>query len=134
MLVEESAVRYGFDPKELFAVGFSNGANIAASLLLSRPNLLSGAILFRPMVPFEPDAAATPDLSGVSVYVGAGEMDRIVPRENTERLAELLERAGAEVSLNWQPGGHGLEMAEVGQGGQWLSRTMPEAPSVSEGR
>ncbi len=120
--VEESAVKYGFDPANLMAVGFSNGANIAASLLLLRPELLSGAVLFRPMVPFEPDATARPDLSGKPVYIGAGEMDQIVPRGNTERLAELLENAGAEVTLNWQPGGHGLEMAEVRQAQNWLSQ------------
>lgn len=120
--VEAAAGRYGFDTRALFAVGFSNGANIAASLLLLRPGLLSGAVLFRPMMPFEPEEL--PDLSGVPVYIGAGEMDRIVPRGNTERLAELLEKAGAEVSLNWQPGGHGLEMAEVWEAGEWLGRVL----------
>jgi phospholipase/carboxylesterase len=131
--VEEATERYGFDPNNLFAVGFSNGANVAASLLLARPGLLSGAVLFRPMVPFEPEELA--DLSEVPVCIGAGEMDQIVPRENTERLAELLERAGAEVSLNWQPGGHGLEMAEVREAREWLSRKMPAAaPSESSER
>jgi glyoxalase family protein len=129
--VEEAAGRYGLDPNNLFAVGFSNGANIAASLLLMRPGLLSGAVLFRPMVPFEPEEL--PDLSGVPVYLGAGEMDQIVPRENTGRLAELLERAGAEVSLNWRPGGHGLEMAEVREAREWLSRKMPAAAPSGPG-
>jgi predicted esterase len=129
--VEEATERYGFDPNNLFAVGFSNGANVAASLLLARPGLLSGAVLFRPMVPFEPEELA--DLSRVPVYIGAGEMDQIMPRENTERLAELLERAGAEVSLNWQPGGHGLEMAEVREAGEWLSRKMPAAAPSEPG-
>jgi len=123
--VEEAAGRYGFDPTNLFAVGFSNGANIAASLLLSRSGLLRGAVLFRPMVPFEPEEL--PDLSGVPVYIGAGERDQIVSKENTERLAELLERAGAEVSLNWWSGGHGLEMAEVRDAREWLSRKMSAA-------
>ena len=86
--VEESAGKYGFEPKELFAVGFSNGANIAAGLLLLRPELLGGAVLFRPMVPFEPEEL--PDLSGIPVYIGAGEVDQIVPRENTERLTWAL--------------------------------------------
>ena len=130
--VEQAAGRYGFDPGNLFAVGFSNGANIAASLLLLRPGLLSGAILFRPMVPFEPEEL--PDLSGLPVHIGAGERDQIVARENTERLAELLERAGAEVSLNWRPGGHGLGMAEVREAREWLSRKMPEAAPSEPGK
>jgi phospholipase/carboxylesterase len=71
--VKEASGRYDFDPDKLFAVGFSNGANIAASLLLMRPNLLRGAVLLRPMVPFEPEAL--PDLSGVRIFVAAGEMD-----------------------------------------------------------
>lgn len=131
--VQESVGKYGVDPGNLFAVGFSNGANIAASLLLSSPSLLSGAVLFRPMVPFEPDAPAMPDLSGIPVYVGAGRADPIVPKENTERLVEILEKAGAEVSLGWQPGGHGLEMSEVGKAGEWLSRWLPEVPEASTG-
>jgi phospholipase/carboxylesterase len=116
--VEEASGRYGFDPGGVFAVGFSNGANIAASLLFSNPGLLRGAVLFRPMVPFEPEEL--PDLSGIPVFVGAGEMDQIVPRGDTERLSELLKEAGAEVSLRWQPGGHSLEMNEVGEAREWL--------------
>jgi predicted esterase len=122
--VEGASGRYGFDPGRVFAVGFSNGANIAASLLLSNPGLLHGAILFRPMVPFEP--AELPGLSGIPVFIGAGEVDRIVPRENTERLAELLREAGAEVSLRWQPGGHGLEMNEVGEAKKWLGLVLED--------
>lgn len=129
--VEESAGRYGVDPNTLFAVGFSNGANIAASLLLSYTGLLSGAVLFRPMVPFEPDASARPDLSGIPVYIGAGKRDPIVPKENTERLAELLAKAGANVSLNWQPCGHGMETADVRGAERWLSREMTKAPFES---
>jgi phospholipase/carboxylesterase/glyoxalase family protein len=120
--VEEASGRYRLDPGRVFAVGFSNGANIAASLLLSNPGLLRGAVLFRPMVPFEPEEP--PDLSGVPIFVGAGEMDQIVPRENTERLVELLKEAGAEVSLRWQPGGHGLEMDEVQEARGWLGRVL----------
>ena len=120
--LQEASGRYGFDPGNVFAVGFSNGANIAASLLLSSPVLFRGAILFRPMVPFEP--AELPDLSGIPVFIGAGEMDQIVPKENTERLAELLKESGAEVSLRWQPGGHGLEMREVREAKKWLGQVL----------
>lgn len=127
--VEEASGRYDFDPGELFAVGFSNGANIAASLLLSRPDLLRGAALLRPMVPFEPEEA--PDLSGVSIFVAAGELDHMVPRENTERLVELLRESGAELQVGWQRTGHGLVEEEVEEAKRWLSRAVHgETPSI----
>ena len=68
--IEEASEPYRLESSELFAVGFSNGANIAASLLMLRPDLLRGAVLLRPMVPFEPEAL--PDLSGVRLFVAAG--------------------------------------------------------------
>ncbi len=120
--VEEASGRYDFDPDKLFAVGYSNGANIAASLLLTRPDLLRGAVLLRPMVPFEPEAL--PDLSGVRIFVAAGEMDQMVPRENTERLVELLRDAGAEVQVRWQRTGHGLGREEVEETRRWLSQAV----------
>ena len=87
--VEQAVEEYDLDPNRLFAVGFSNGANIAASLLLLRPGLLAGAVLLRAMVPFEPETP--PDLSGTPVYLAAGQADQMVPPENTERLAQLLQ-------------------------------------------
>jgi len=120
--VEEASERYGFDPGKLFAVGFSNGANIAAGLLLSCPDLLRGAVLLRPMVPFEPEAL--PDLSGVRIFVGAGELDQMVPKENTERLVELLRGSGAEVQARWQRTGHGLSREEVEEAKRWLSHAV----------
>lgn len=116
--VERAADEYGIDKRRLFAVGFSNGANIAASLLLTYPRLLAGAILLRAMVPFEPESA--PDLSGRPVYLAAGRSDQMVPPENTERLARLLREAGAEVTLDWQPGGHGIGPEEIQAARNWL--------------
>ena len=121
--VEAAVNEYGLDPKRLFAVGFSNGANIAASLLLTYPRLLAGAILLRAMTPFEPETM--PDLSGTPVYLAAGRSDQIVPAENTERLAGLLREAGAEVTLDWQPGGHGIGPAEIQAARDWLTNTSP---------
>lgn len=121
--VEASVNEYDIDPKRLFAVGFSNGANIAASLLLTYPQLLAGAILLRAMTPFEPEA--TPDLSGKPVYLAAGRSDQMVPAENTERLADLLQEAGADVTLDWQPGGHGIGPAEIQAARAWLSTRSP---------
>ncbi len=117
--VEAAGNEYGIDPRRLFAVGFSNGANIAASLLLTYPRLLAGAILLRAMTPFEPETM--PDLAGKPVYLAAGRSDQMVPAENTERLAELLREAGAEVTLDWQPGGHGIGPAEIQAARDWLT-------------
>ena len=121
--VEEAASEYGLDPNLLFAVGFSNGANIAASLLLLHPDLLAGAVLLRAMTPFELETL--PDLSGTPVYLAAGRSDQMIPAESTERLAELLREAGAEVTLDWQPGGHGIGRAEVEAARDWLALIIP---------
>ena len=101
------------------AVGLSNGANIAAALLLLRPEVLGGAILFRPMVALQP--ATLPDLQGVRVFVGAGRRDPIVAPAQTEQLRQLLERAGAEVEVHWVEAGHGLTSADLAAAQQWLS-------------
>jgi predicted esterase len=118
--VERSVDEYDIDQRRLFAVGFSNGANIAASLLLTYPRLLAGAVLLRAMVPFEPDSA--PDLSGIPVYLAAGRSDQMVPPENTERLAQVLREAGADVTLDWQPGGHGIGPDEIQAAQNWFAK------------
>ena len=100
------------------AVGFSNGANIAAALLLLRPGTLGGALLLRPMVPLVPDPL--PRLDGTRVQIVAGRGDPIVPPALTEELAVLLRRSGAEVSIEWLPGGHGLTRQDFEIGKRWL--------------
>ena len=122
--VEAATSEYDLDPGGIFAVGFSNGANIAASLLLLHPGLLAGAILLRAMVPFEPEV--TPDLSETPVYLAAGEADEMVPPENTERLSGLLREAGAEVTLDWQPGGHSIGREEIEAARDWLTKIVPK--------
>ena len=109
--VAAAAATYRFAPEGVIAVGFSNGANVAASMLLRRPGVLRGAVLLSPMVPFEP--ATLPDLAGTAVFIGAGRSDPIVPAAQPERLAELLRRAGAEVTLHVTPGGHVITEGEV---------------------
>ena len=121
--VKNSSEIYGFDPDEVIAVGYSNGANIAASLLLLRPGVLAGAILFHPMVPLEP--ATPPDLSGVSVLVSAGRSDPLVPPAETDRLADLLRQFGADVETFWQSSGHSITQDEVAAAKTWLSRWTP---------
>ena len=123
--VERAVSEYDLDPGHIFAVGFSNGANIAGGLLLLYPRLLAGAVLLRAMVPFEPKEM--PDLSGTPVYLAAGSSDAIVPQENSERLAELLQEAGAEVELDWQPRGHDLGSGEIKAARNWLAEATARA-------
>ena len=115
----ETAVRvYELEGDQVYAVGFSNGANIAGSLLLRRPGLLRGAVLLSPMVPFEPHTS--PDLTGTGVFIGAGRTDGIAPPDHAERLASLLREAGADVTLYWHPGGHTISNSELEAARKWL--------------
>jgi predicted esterase len=116
--VVEAAARYRFDPFLVVAVGFSNGANIASSLLLLRPGILAGAVLFRGMVPIVPDPL--PTRAGVRVLISNGQRDPLVAREETERLRDLLIATGADVSLVWQPSGHELTPDDVPGAKAWL--------------
>ena len=105
--IRKAADEYGFDPASLIALGFSNGANVATALLFRHPELLAGAALLRPMLPYRPDPL--PDLTGKAVLVDAGTADPMVPADQPPALAELLTEAGAEVTLQLSPGaGHGL--------------------------
>ncbi len=113
-----AAETYGFPLAGVTAVGFSNGANIAASMLLLRPGVVRQAILLRAMVPLEPNPL--PDLTGTRVFLAAGERDPIIPPANTERLAGLLRSAGAEVTLRWSPAGHQLTRDDVDASRAWL--------------
>jgi phospholipase/carboxylesterase len=101
------------------AAGYSNGANIAASLMLLHPGLLRAAVLFRAMVPFEPEES--PDLSGMPVSLAAGRRDQMIPPQNAERLAEILTEAGADLDLRWRDTGHALTYEEVAEAKDWLS-------------
>lgn len=98
--VGRAADVYSLDRGRIFAVGYSNGANIAACMLLLRPEVLAGAILLHAMVPLMPETA--PDLSGTPVFLTAGRMDPLVPAEETEQLAAMLREYGAEVELHWE--------------------------------
>lgn len=113
-----AAVKYAFDASKVIGVGFSNGANIASSVLLSSPETLASAVLFRPMVPFIPDEPVS--LAGKRVFIGAGEGDTIVPKGHPERLKELLTVLGAVVTIEWQAGGHTLTRADVSKAYEWL--------------
>jgi predicted esterase len=115
-----AAAHYGFDPDGVVAVGFSNGANIAAAVLLLHPGTLARAVLFRAMVPLVPDPL--PSLAGATVLISNGRGDPIISGTETERLASLLRACGADVELAWQPGGHELTRADVATAQTWLGR------------
>jgi predicted esterase len=115
--LDAAAERYGFERARVVAVGYSNGANIAASLLLSAPRPFAGAVLLRPMVPFEP--GEVPVLGGTKILVSASRQDPIVPPPLTERLADLLSEGGAEVTTRWYPTGHGLSPQEIRDAAAW---------------
>ena len=116
--VAAAAQHYGFAADKVVAAGYSNGANIAASLLLLRPEILSAAILFRAMVPLIPDKQ--PKLSSIRVWIGAGTDDPIIPTSETKRLAELLRKAGADVTIRHFPAGHELTSADIESAREWL--------------
>lgn len=117
--ITQASAHYAFDRRTLMAVGFSNGANIAASLLLLEPGSLGGAVLFRAMVPLVPEPM--PSLPATPVLLSNGRRDPLVSAPETERLATLLRDAGAAVTLAWQPAGHELTPADVTQARDWLA-------------
>jgi len=117
--VGAAAMRYEFDPKRVIAIGFSNGANVAAAVLLLRPEVLAGAVLFRAMVPIVPPVL--PDLAHAHVLLSSGTQDPIVPVENAERLAAMLRKAGANVTLRFEPSGHSLALGDIQAAREWLA-------------
>jgi phospholipase/carboxylesterase len=109
--------RYGIGAPT--AVGYSNGANIAAALLLTRPEVLAGAVLLRAMVPLsEPPAA---DLGGKPVLILSGRQDPIVPADNARRLSAMLATAGAKVEHQILPNGHQLSQTDIALATTWLA-------------
>jgi phospholipase/carboxylesterase len=118
--VVSAAERYKIDVKKIVAVGYSNGANIAASVLLLRPEVLSAAILFRAMVPLIPETQ--PKLTSVRVWIGAGASDPIVPVSEPKKLAELLREAEADVTIRFFHSGHELTPDDVDSAREWLRR------------
>jgi predicted esterase len=116
--IEAAGEAYDLGGRKPIAVGLSNGANIAAAMLLLRPGTLGGAVLFRPMVPLVPNPL--PALGGVPVLILAGEVDPLVPPPQSEALSKLLTDAGANVKLRWIVGGHALTREDVEAGREWF--------------
>lgn len=115
--LDEAAEKYEFDRNNIVAIGYSNGANIAASLLFHYQSALKGAILHHPMVPRR--GVQLPDLTGTSIFIGAGTNDPICPATESEELQSLLEQANAAVTLHWENRGHQLTQAEVDAAKKW---------------
>jgi phospholipase/carboxylesterase len=122
--VDSARAAYDLGPVPPVAVGFSNGANIAASVLLLRPGALGGGLLLRPMVPLVPDPL--PALGGVPVQINAGMADPIVTPAQSEALGELLRQSGAAVSLDWIRAGHTLTPSDLDIGARWIGRVVAE--------
>ncbi len=116
--LDEAADMYEFDRERVFAIGYSNGANIATSLLMHHERALCGAILFRPMVPRKD--VAFPALQDRPVFIGAADNDPLVPPAETEELRARLQSAGARVSVRWFDTGHRLSEEDAIAAGAWL--------------
>ncbi|SMF57526.1 alpha/beta hydrolase [Paenibacillus barengoltzii] len=116
--LDEAAAHYGFDRSRIVAVGYSNGANIAASLLFHHAAALSGAILHHPMVPRR--GVPLPEMAGIPVFIGAGRNDAMCKPEETEELEGVLRGAGAQVHVHWEPYGHQLTETEVQAAAEWF--------------
>ena len=118
--IAAAAQAYALDERRIVAVGLSNGANIAASLLMRRPGILRGAALLRPMLPYEPQAP--PALAGTEVLICAGERDPYSSAEQVGRLAAILGDGGAAVSVRVEPGaGHALTPGDLAELSRWVA-------------
>ncbi|RCW41536.1 alpha/beta hydrolase [Paenibacillus prosopidis] len=119
--LDTAAQEHGFDRNNLVAIGYSNGANIAGSLLFHYKGTLRGAILHHPMVPIR--GVELPDLTGVPCFIGAGSNDPICAPQETEDLQRLLSEAGAPVTVHWEQYGHQLTSSEVAAAAAWYNET-----------
>ncbi|MDC3412974.1 alpha/beta hydrolase [Aquibacillus sp. 3ASR75-11] len=118
--LDEAADNFGFDRQHVIGIGFSNGANIAGSLLFHYASSLEHAILFHPMVPIR--NKKLPDLNSHHVFIGAGTNDPLIQPEETEALVELLTNAGADVTTHWENNGHQLTREEVLKAKEWYNQ------------
>lgn len=121
--IQKCSLQYKFDLSQTIAVGFSNGANIATSMLFLRPQVIQGAILFRAMVPFIPDSL--PNLLNKKILLSAGLQDPIVSRNETENLYRLFQKTNAITTLKWQPSSHNLIQEDILVAKSWISNNFP---------
>ncbi len=119
----KAAEHYNFDLERLTAVGYSNGANIAAAVMLLRPGTITSAVLLRAMVPLTP--ATPPNLNGSRILVCSGKCDPIIPIDNAERLVAMLRKAGSDVTHRLEDSGHQLVFGEIAAAKNWLGESSP---------
>jgi phospholipase/carboxylesterase len=125
--VRKASTVYKFDLRYIISIGYSNGANVASSLLLIHPEIITSAVLFRAMVPFIPEKV--PNLTGKNIFIGAGQYDPIVPRKQTETLFDFFEKAGANVVLHFEENsGHELGYDEISAAKDWLANIPKNSP------
>jgi phospholipase/carboxylesterase len=127
--VNGAVAKYELDASRLIAIGFSNGANIAASVMLTGPSVFSHAVLFRAMVPFEPREHAK--LGGTPVLLSSGEWDPIATPEQARRLQTLLSAAGAKPTLNFFDAGHELTRGDISAAASWIAALIPPKPTTA---
>ena len=120
--IQSAAAEYKLDLSKIFAFGYSNGANIASSVMLLDPGVIAGAVLLRPMVVIEP--GELPDLKGAPVLISAGKVDSMAPPGDTEKLARILTEAGATVDLAMQNAGHDLLPQDFAVAKRWLAEAL----------
>ncbi|WP_411954521.1 alpha/beta hydrolase [Alkalibacillus sp. S2W] len=118
--LDQAAKDYGFDRQNVIAVGYSNGANIAGSLLFHYQDSLRAASLHHPMVPRRD--IDLPDLSGKGVFIAAGTNDPICPAQESEDLKAILADAGVDVKLHWESQGHQLNLGEIKAAQDWYQQ------------
>ena len=112
-------------PALILGFGYSNGANILASVLFVAPSLFDAAVLLHPLIPFEPPPA--PRLSGKRVLITAGRRDPLCPPASTLKLSSYFEAQGAQVSLSWHEGGHEIRPEEVAAAKRFIDGLMVKA-------
>lgn len=128
--IRAAVTEYRLDPAAIYALGYSNGANIASSMMFLHPELLAGAILFRPMIVLEPEEELR--LDGRAVFLGAGRLDAIIKPDQPEILAEMFRRRGAAVTVSWQVSGHNLTPGDIREAARWFQmQSLPGAASFS---
>lgn len=120
--ITKASKDYGFNRDKVIAIGYSNGANIAASLLYHYIDALRGAVLHHPMVPRR--GIELPNLTGKNVLITAGKQDPMCPPEESEDLQEMLQNAGADVETFWMDGGHQLVQEEVVKAKEWYEENI----------
>ena len=118
--IRAASERYGFSTRRLVVVGHSDGANLAASLILLHPHYLAGAVLFRVMVPSLPDLIR--DFSNLFIFIGAATLDPLIPADQASELAAIFKSGGAKVAISWHEGGRELGEDDIQAARNWLAR------------